>query len=140
MILTNDPDADRLGVMVRGKNRNWHWLNGNLIGVLLLDQMLSSLQKTGGLPANGVLVTTIVTSPLITKVARFYGLEVIQTLTGFKWIRDAALRAEQSGKQFFFGMEESHGYLCGNHTGDKDGVWAATVSYTHLTLPTILLV
>ena len=125
MILTNDPDADRLGVMVRGKNRDWQWLNGNLIGVLLLDQMLSSLQKTGGLPPNGVLVTTIVTSPLMSKVARFYGLEVIQTLTGFKWIRDAALRAEQSGKQFIFGMEESHGYLCGNHTGDKDGVWAA---------------
>ena len=71
MILTNDPDADRLGVMVRGKNRDWQWLNGNLIGVLLLDQMLSSLQKTGGLPPNGVLVTTIVTSPLMTKVARF---------------------------------------------------------------------
>ena len=101
MILTNDPDADRLGVMVRGKNHDWQWLNGNLIGVLLLDQMLSSLQKTGGLPPNGVLVTTIVTSPLMSKVARFYGLEVIQTLTGFKWIRDAALRAEQSGNNLF---------------------------------------
>ncbi|HJM08439.1 MAG TPA: phospho-sugar mutase [SAR324 cluster bacterium] len=125
LILANDPDADRLGVMIRGMDRNWQWLNGNQIGVLLLDQMLSTLQEKEEIPKNGVLVTTIVSSPLMGKVARFYGLEVIQTLTGFKWIRDAALGAEKSGKEFLFGMEESHGYLSGSHTGDKDGIWAA---------------
>jgi phosphoglucomutase len=66
-----------------------------------------------------------VTSPLGKRIAEHYGLAVKEVLTGFKWIWSVALQAESEGQKFLFGMEESHGYLMGNHTGDKDGVWAA---------------
>ncbi|MBC8258841.1 MAG: phospho-sugar mutase [SAR324 cluster bacterium] len=126
LILANDPDADRLGVMVRDAEQQWHWLTGNQIGVLLLDFILSSLKQDQRLPNNGVIITTVVTSPLIAKMARDSGLEVIEVLTGFKWIRKAALQFErEQGAKFVFGMEESHGYLMGNHSGDKDGIWAS---------------
>ena len=126
LILCNDPDADRLGVMVRDRSGNWQWLNGNQIGVLLLDHALNVLKSKNILPPSCAFITTVVTSPLTIKIARAANLDVIETLTGFKWIRDAALTYESSGKgKFLFGMEESNGYLMGNHTGDKDGVWAA---------------
>lgn len=125
VILTNDPDADRLGVMVQHAGQ-WHQLTGNQIGALLLDHYLTRLKHSGQLPSNGVFILSIVSSPFATKIAQFHGLRVIETLTGFKWIRAEALRIQQEGSgSFVFGMEESLGYLAGNHTGDKDGVWAA---------------
>ncbi len=128
LILANDPDADRLGVMVRDLEKKWHWLTGNQIGVLILDFILSSLSKQNRLPKNGAIFTTVVTSPLVSKIAEEYGLKVVEVLTGFKWIRLAALKFEKDhGLKFVFGMEESHGYLMGNHSGDKDGIWASLV-------------
>tara|TARA_B100000686_G_scaffold77258_1_gene83303 strand:+ start:1094 stop:2818 length:1725 start_codon:yes stop_codon:yes gene_type:complete len=128
LILANDPDADRLGVMVRDSEKKWHWLTGNQIGVLILDFILSNLSKQNLLPKNGVIFTTVVTSPLVSKIAEGYGLKVVEVLTGFKWIRQAALKYEKDyDLKFVFGMEESHGYLMGNHSGDKDGIWASLV-------------
>ena len=128
LILANDPDADRLGVMIRDSEKKWHWLTGNQIGVLILDFILSNLSKQNLLPKNGVIFTTVVTSPLVSKIAEEYGLKVVEVLTGFKWIRQAALKYEKDHDfKFVFGMEESHGYLMGNHSGDKDGIWASLV-------------
>ncbi|MBF0279381.1 MAG: phospho-sugar mutase [SAR324 cluster bacterium] len=125
LILANDPDADRLGVMVRHQEE-WQYLNGNQAGALLLDYYLKNLKDLNRLPHNGTYILSIVSSPLGAKIARSHGLQVIETLTGFKWIRAEALRIEQEGSgAFVFGMEESLGYLAGHHTGDKDGVWAA---------------
>ena len=128
LILANDPDADRLGVMIRDSEKKWHWLTGNQIGVLILDFILSNLNQQNLLPGNGVIFTTVVTSPLVSKIAGEYGLKVVEVLTGFKWIRQAALKYEKDHDfKFVFGMEESHGYLMGNHSGDKDGIWASLV-------------
>ncbi len=128
LILANDPDADRLGVMIRDSEKKWHWLTGNQIGVLILDSILSNLNQQNLLPGNGVIFTTVVTSPLVSKIAGEYGLKVVEVLTGFKWIRQAALKYEKEHDfKFVFGMEESHGYLMGNHSGDKDGIWASLV-------------
>ena len=125
LILANDPDADRLGVMVRNNQQEWVRLSGNQIGALLLDFVLRVLQESGKLPENGLYIGSVVTSPLGKRIAEHYGLAVKEVLTGFKWIWSVALQAESKGQKFLFGMEESHGYLMGNHTGDKDGVWAA---------------
>lgn len=125
LILTNDPDADRLGVMVQHQGQ-WIWLNGNQIGILLLDGLLTHLQTQGNLPKNSVIITTIVSTPMVKKIAESYGLQTSQTLTGFKWIWKEACRLEETNDgKFLFGMEESHGFLMGKHCGDKDGVWAA---------------
>ena len=125
LILTNDPDADRLGVMVRHKTE-WRHLNGNQTGALLLDYWLSRLQALKKLPEDGVFILSNVSSPLGAKIAGVHGLRVIETLTGFKWMRAQATRIEKEGAgTFVFAMEESLGFLAGNHTGDKDGVWAA---------------
>ena len=126
LILANDPDADRLGVMVRDAENNWQWLSGNQIGVLILDFVLSALKLQKRLPQKGVIISTVVTSPLVSKMARENGLDAVEVLTGFKWIRQAALRFEkEQGGKFVFGMEESNGFLMGNHSGDKDGIWAS---------------
>ncbi|MGK5092393.1 phospho-sugar mutase [Deltaproteobacteria bacterium TL4] len=126
VILANDPDADRLGVMIRHPDQGWYRLNGNQIGALLLNFQLQQLQHQNKIPANGALVVSLVTSPLPSAIARSYGLQVVETLTGFKWIWAAAKEMERTGSgSFIFGMEESHGYLAGNHSGDKDGIWAA---------------
>ena len=125
LILTNDPDADRLAVMVRHKTQ-WHYLNGNQVGALLLDYWLTQLQALRQLPQDGVFILSNVSSPLGAKIACAHGLKVIETLTGFKWMRAEASRIEKEGTgTFVFAMEESLGYLAGNHCGDKDGVWAA---------------
>lgn len=125
VILANDPDADRLGVMVKHQGQ-WERLNGNQIGVLLLDFILSQLKSSGKLSNSGYFIVSNVTSPMAAKIAQGFGLKVVETLTGFKWIWSEAIRVEQSGLgQFVFGMEESHGYLMGRHSGDKDGIWAA---------------
>ena len=126
LIIANDPDADRMGVMVRDEELSWQRLDGNQIGVLLLDYVLSQMHENGNLPRKALVIVTAVSSRLPAMIARSYGLEVIETLTGFKWIRDAAVRYEKLRQgSVVFGMEESHGYLCGTYTGDKDGVWAA---------------
>ncbi|OGG94988.1 MAG: hypothetical protein A2527_06515 [Candidatus Lambdaproteobacteria bacterium RIFOXYD2_FULL_50_16] len=124
LILANDPDSDRIGVMARHKGE-WVKLNGNQIGQLLLHFYLSELAKSGRLPKSGHYVTTIVTSGLGAKIAQASGLKVHEVLTGFKYIGAVMRELDKDPAQsFVFGTEESHGYLFGDFVRDKDGVSA----------------
>lgn len=118
--LSNDPDADRTGMMVK-ENNEWIYLNGNQIGMLLLKYILDNKKDT---PKNGAVVTTIVSTPILDKIAKERNLKVFRTLTGFKYIGEK-IREFEEGKydnSFVFGMEESIGYLKGTYVRDKDGI------------------
>ena len=124
LIIGTDPDADRIGVMVRHQNE-WIKINGNEIGQLMLYYYLEKLKTLGQLPEDGVFITTIVTSDLGREIATGYGIETRETLTGFKYIGSVVREMEQSGKgTFIFGTEESHGYVFDNFVRDKDAVIA----------------
>jgi phosphoglucomutase len=126
VIIGSDPDCDRLGVVVKDKNGEYTVLTGNQTGALLTHYILSSLKDTGKLPANGVVIKTIVTSEFGAAIARSFGVEVMNTLTGFKYIGEKIGQFEKSGdKQFLFGYEESYGYLAGTYVRDKDAVVAS---------------
>ena len=127
LVLASDPDADRIGVVSREnyKSDNYIFLNGNQIGVLLFDYIISRLKKQNALPKNGVMIKTVVTTDLLTKIAQDNGIETITDLpVGFKYIADA-IDHRLGGRQFLFGAEESHGYLYGDYARDKDGAIAA---------------
>ena len=127
LIVGTDPDADRIGVMVRHKNE-WIKINGNQIGQLMLAYYLEKLSATGKLPADGVYITTIVTSDLGREIAASYGVEARETLTGFKYIGSVIREIEENRSgQFIFGTEESHGYLFDSFVRDKDAVSATMV-------------
>ena len=126
LLLATDPDADRIGVMVKEKN-SWRLINGNQIGQLLLYYYLKNLKKKNKLPKKGVVISTIVTSPLQKKIAESFGMKVYETLTGFKHIALVMRQIELSnlGEVFVFGCEESHGFLLSSEIRDKDGIMAA---------------
>ncbi|WP_462351478.1 phospho-sugar mutase [Fusobacterium varium] len=118
--LANDPDADRTGMMVKEDNE-WIYLNGNQIGMLLLKYILDNKKD---IPENGAIVTTIVSTPILDRIAEERKLKVFRTLTGFKYIGEK-IREFEEGKydnSFVFGMEESIGYLKGTYVRDKDGI------------------
>ena len=118
--LANDPDADRTGMMVK-EDTEWTYLNGNQIGMLLLKYILDNKKD---IPKNGAVVTTIVSTPILDKIAKERNLKVFRTLTGFKYIGEK-IREFEEGKydnSFVFGMEESIGYLKGTYVRDKDGI------------------
>ncbi len=121
LVLANDPDADRLGVAVPD-GKGFRMLSGNEIGWLLADDVLTHAE-TGG--RKKLVVTTIVSSTLLSRMARDRGAAYDETLTGFKWIGDRALRAEAEGLAFVFGYEEALGYTVGALVRDKDGIGAA---------------
>jgi phosphoglucomutase len=125
LIIATDPDADRMGAAVRHGDR-WILLNGNQMGVLLADFLLSRWDEER--LKNGVLIKTIVTTEMIEPLARKFGVEVRNTLTGFKYI--GALMDELPGedRRFLFGFEESYGYLVGTHVRDKDAVVASLLT------------
>ena len=81
LILANDPDADRLGVMVRDKEKQWHWLTGNQIGILILDSIISALHQQNRFPKKGVIITTVVTSPLVSKMVLGNRLDLVEVLS-----------------------------------------------------------
>lgn len=118
--LTNDPDADRTGMMVK-ENNEWIYLNGNQIGMLLLKYILDNKKD---IPKNGAVVTTIVSTPILDKIAEERNLKVFRTLTGFKYIGEKIREFEERkyDNSFVFGMEESIGYLKGTYVRDKDGI------------------
>lgn len=125
LLLATDPDADRLGVAVR-KGEQYELLTGNQLGALLLNYILSTKQQAGTLPANGAMLKTIVTSELGTVIAAHYGVETINTLTGFKYIAEKIAEFEQTGSRtYMFGYEESYGYLIETFARDKDAVQVA---------------
>lgn len=125
LVLGTDPDCDRVGVLVRGADGRFVRLSGNQLGALLLDYILSTRREQGTLPERGVMIKTIVSSELGRAVADRYGVETIDTLTGFKYIGEQIGILERQGKTFLFGYEESFGYLAAPFVRDKDGVMAS---------------
>jgi phosphoglucomutase len=129
MIMGTDPDADRVGVVVRNEEGKFVVLTGNQLGALLLDYILSQRKAKGDLPGNGVVIKTIVTSGIGAAVAAQFGLETIDVLTGFKYIGEKIKQFGESGeKTFLFGYEESYGYLIGDFCRDKDAVQACMLA------------
>lgn len=130
VVIGTDPDCDRMGLAVRNTaTKKFMLLNGNQIGVLILDYILTRLNEDGKLPANGAIVKTIVTTTLADKVAESFGMKVFDVLTGFKFIGEKIKEWEQSGEHtFIFGYEESYGYLRGTHARDKDAVVACMLT------------
>ena len=123
LIIGTDPDCDRVGVVVRNAEGEFEVLSGNQTGVLLLHYILSEREKRGLIPQGGTMVKTIVTSEMGRAVASRYGVDTIDTLTGFKYIGEQIRLFEESGERtFLFGYEESYGYLAGTFVRDKDGV------------------
>lgn len=124
LLLATDPDCDRVGIAVRNKAGEYELLTGSQTGILLLDYICSQRQKHGKMPADPVMVKTIVTMDTGEQIASHYGLRTINVLTGFKFIGEQISKLEQQGKadSYVFGFEESYGYLTGPYVRDKDGV------------------
>ncbi|MDR2993073.1 MAG: phospho-sugar mutase [Bacillus cereus] len=123
VLIATDPDADRLGVAVRNHDGEFQVLTGNQTGALMLDYLLSQKKENGTLPENGVVLKTIVTSEIGRTIAKAFGLDTIDTLTGFKFIGEKIRQYEESGQyEFQFGYEESYGYLIRPFCRDKDAV------------------
>jgi phosphoglucomutase len=126
IIIATDPDSDRMGAAVRDESGQYIVLSGNQIGALILNYLLNILVKKGNLPHNGVIIKSIVTSELGAIIASDFGVETINTLTGFKYIGDMMNEINsKNSKRFIFGYEESNGYLTGNYARDKDAVLAS---------------
>ncbi|MEC0171811.1 phospho-sugar mutase [Paenibacillus graminis] len=127
LLIGTDPDADRMGAVVRDNEGKFVVLSGNQSGALMIHYYLSRLQEQGKLPSNGAVVKTIVTSEMGAAVAEYYGATVFNTLTGFKYIGEKMTQFQQSGGEYtyLFGYEESYGYLAGNYARDKDAVLAS---------------
>lgn len=126
MVLATDPDADRVGIAVRKKDGGFRLFNGNETGAIMENFMLSVKSKNGSMPKNPVVVKTIVTSDMATDIAKKYGAEVKEVLTGFKYIGET-IDSLENPEDYVFGMEESYGYLVGRHVRDKDSVSAAMI-------------
>lgn len=126
LVLATDPDADRLGVYVKDtKSGEYITLTGNMSGCLLAEYTISQIKEQKGLPEDGALIKTIVTTNLADAIAEYYGVKLIEVLTGFKYIGQQILGFEQSGKgTYLFGFEESYGCLIGTHARDKDAIVA----------------
>ena len=126
LLLATDPDCDRVGIAVRD-GEEYKLLSGNDVGALLLDFILARRTENGTLPKNPIAVKTIVTTELCRKIAESYGCELVDVLTGFKFIGEQITMLEEKGKEnrFVFGFEESYGYLGGTYVRDKDAVIAS---------------
>lgn len=127
IVLGTDPDCDRVGIAVRDKDGEYQLFTGNQTGALLVKFVLE--QKKASLNSKSTLVKTIVTSELGANIARSFGLNVEETLTGFKYIGDKINKYENSdNREFVIGYEESYGYLVGTYARDKDGVVSSSLS------------
>lgn len=126
LVLATDPDADRLGVRVKdARTGEYHTLTGNMSGCLLADYEIGQKKALQGLPEDGALITTIVSTNMAGAIARYYGVKLIEVLTGFKYIGQQILNFETTGKgTYLFGFEESYGCLIGTHARDKDAIVA----------------
>ena len=126
LVLATDPDADRLGVYVKdAKSGEYKVLTGNMSGCLLADYEIGQRKEVSGLPDDGYLIKTIVTSNLADAIAKGYDIGLIEVLTGFKYIGQQILGFETTGKgTYLFGFEESYGCLIGTHARDKDAIVA----------------
>lgn len=129
LILATDPDADRLGVYVKdSKTGEYHSLTGNMSGCLIGDYVIGQRKEKYGLPADGAFIRSIVSTNMADAIAEYYGIELIEVLTGFKFIGQKILEFENTGKgTYLFGMEESYGCLTGTYARDKDAIVASMV-------------
>ncbi len=127
LLMATDPDCDRVGVAVRDHSGGYVLLSGNETGLLLLDYLCAQRMKHGAMPADPVLIKTIVTTDMAERIAAHYGVRTVNVLTGFKFIGEQIGRLEAQGRlnSYVFGFEESYGYLSGPYVRDKDGVGAA---------------
>lgn len=126
LLLATDPDCDRVGIAVLAGDE-YVLLTGNDVGVLLADYMLSARLAKGTLPENSLMTKSLVSTPLISRVAAKYGCTVVDVLTGFKYVGEFIANLEKTGDEhrFIMGFEEAYGYLIGTHARDKDGVSAS---------------
>ncbi|MBO0587365.1 phospho-sugar mutase [Sporosarcina sp. E16_8] len=128
LLIATDPDADRMGVAVRGLDGDYIFLTGNQIGALLVNALLEDKSDRNAMPENGIVLKTIVTSELGRAIADKYGVKTIDVLTGFKFISEKVLEFEETAEStFLFGYEESYGYLIGDFVRDKDAVQASVL-------------
>lgn len=127
LLLATDPDCDRVGIAVPGENGEYVLFTGNEVGAMLLEYICSERTKKGTMPKNPITVKTIVTTDIIKKIAKEYNVEVIEVLTGFKFIGEQIGILEKKGEddRYIFGYEESYGYLSGSYVRDKDAVNAS---------------
>ena len=126
LILGTDPDSDRLGAAVRKDDGRFAVLTGNQIGSILIHYILSTLKEKGQLPANGLVVKSIVSTMMADAICAHYGIEMRHVLTGFRFISEQIAYCESTGeKEFIFGFEESYGFLKGSFARDKDAICAA---------------
>lgn len=134
LIIGTDPDADRVGIIVKNKEGEYVNFTGNQVGALLSEYILSSLKERGELPKDGYIVKTIVTTNLVKAICSAYGVEMKEVLTGFKFIGEKIKESERTGVgTYLFGFEESYGYLKGTYARDKDAV-VATMLIAEMTL------
>ena len=125
-ILGSDPDADRVGIMVRTKDDDFVVISGNQTGVLLLDYLIGAKRRTGKMPEKPVALKTIVTTEMARKVAEVNGLQCYDTFTGFKFLAEKKDKLEGAGEgKVIFSYEESYGYMLGDYVRDKDAVSAS---------------
>lgn len=124
LLLATDPDCDRVGIAIKDANGEYVLLTGNETGMLLLDYICSQRIKHGKMPADPVMVKTIVTMDMGQRIAEHYGVNTVNVLTGFKYIGEQIGLLEEKGSadSYIFGFEESYGYLSGSYVRDKDGV------------------
>ncbi|HKQ48192.1 MAG TPA: phospho-sugar mutase [Phycisphaerae bacterium] len=127
LVIASDPDADRVGIAVRDATGNYPLVTGNQIAAILTYYLCEQLTRSGRFPNRGVVLSTIVSSDLMKTIARSYGAEVVETLTGFKWIaaKIGEFERDGSGRRFIFGAEESYGYMPCDYVRDKDAVTSA---------------
>ncbi len=125
LIIGTDPDCDRVGIVVRDAEGEYRTLTGNQTGALLVEYILRARAEMGTLPKNGVVIKTIVTTELASAIAKAYDIEIMNVLTGFKFIGEKMTEFANTGSHtYLIGFEESYGYLVGTHARDKDGVVA----------------
>ncbi len=127
LILATDPDADRLGVYVKdSKTGEYHSLTGNMSGCLIGDYVIGQRKELQGLPEDGAFIRSIVSTNMADAIADYYGIQLVEVLTGFKFIGQKILEFEKTGKgTYLFGMEESYGCLTGTYARDKDAIVAS---------------
>lgn len=128
LVLATDPDADRLGVYVKdSKTGEYHTLTGNMLGCLIGDYVIGQRKEiNGSLPADGAFIRSIVSTNMADAIAKYYGIQLVEVLTGFKFIGQKMLEFEKTGNgTYLFGMEESYGCLTGTYARDKDAVVAS---------------
>ena len=126
LIIGTDPDADRMGIMLRNDAGEYIPMSGNQVGALLADYIITAKKERGTLPKNGAVISTIVSTKMARVLTESHGMEYIEVLTGFKFIGEQIHRFEETGcNEFLLGFEESYGYLVGTHARDKDAVVAS---------------